>query len=72
MQTSPHPRDDRRRALAPRALRVALLLWLALLGACAADGPSRAPATSDSDAADSDGPTLYGRIGVSVDHVSTR
>ncbi|MGA7980953.1 MAG: hypothetical protein WCA32_12100 [Chromatiaceae bacterium] len=48
-------------------LTLLLLSVLALgLSACAADGPVK-----DTEAA-SDGPMVYGKIAVSVDHVSTR
>jgi hypothetical protein len=45
------------------------LLWLVaacMLGGCAADAPRP---SADDESATSSGPTIYGRIGVSVDHI---
>lgn len=46
------------------ALLLLLLVALAQAG-CSADGPTR----STNDAAATSGPTVYGRVHVSVDHV---
>jgi hypothetical protein len=68
MQTTTNPR---RRG--PRRAAVTLklgLLCLILVSGCA--GHVARQAADDGAAVTGDGPTLYGELGVSVDHVSTR
>jgi hypothetical protein len=57
------------RSLVSRSLMSLGLIVAVTLGGCAADAPRR---SADADAASSSGPTVYGRIGVSVDRVEVK